>query len=59
MAADAKARDAERYGPASEGRHLRAWRCNCGWTGGAKKLEATDAGVACPACGASGGLTAV
>ncbi len=57
-AADQKARDAERYGPASEGRYLRAWRCNCGWSGSTKDLKVTAAGVACPACAGAGGLSA-
>jgi hypothetical protein len=58
MAADDKARDRERYGPASEGRSVTSWRCDCGWSGDAKALKATDMGVACPACGATGGLVA-
>ncbi|HVL72045.1 MAG TPA: hypothetical protein VM434_09190 [Beijerinckiaceae bacterium] len=49
--ADEKARDEERFGPASEGRRLDAWRCACGWSGGVKELAPSPAGVACPACG--------
>jgi len=51
MAADDRARDRERYGPASKGRSVTSWRCDCGWTGGARELKVTESGVACPACG--------
>jgi hypothetical protein len=45
-------------GPASKGRSVTAWRCGCGWTGTAKDLKPTGSGVACPACGETGGLAA-
>ena len=38
-------------GAASKGRSVTSWRCDCGWTGGAKELKASESGVACPACG--------
>jgi hypothetical protein len=58
MAAADKARDAERYGPASKGRRVTAWHCNYGWTGTTKDLKPAESGIACPSCGQTGGLAA-
>ena len=38
-------------GAASEGKHLVAWTCACGWSGPARELKAGASGVCCPACG--------
>ncbi len=45
-------------GPANEGRRLVLWGCNCGWQGSAGDLKPGAGGLACPACGATGGLQA-
>ena len=40
-------------GAASEGKHLVAWMCQCGWSGSSRELKVDDSGVCCPACGGS------
>ena len=45
-------------GPANEGRRLVLWGCSCGWQGSAGELKPGAGGLACPACGATGGLKA-
>jgi hypothetical protein len=45
-------------GAANEGRRLVLWGCDCGWQGFARELKPGAGGLACPACGAVGGLKA-